>query len=127
MSIFSKSISKSKGVSYISEKYGVAPNEVKSLDSSKDCLFSVYDHILQEFNPPFVSKNLLVAIRSMRDSLKGQKTIVSMHPEDYSLVCVGYFDKASGSVTPCKIIDSSFYSISRILLDTSDENKENEV
>lgn len=97
MSLFSKE--SKKGVSYINKKYGV---DVKPVDGLPRCegLYSVYDIVCDEYNPPFVCKNMATAIRNMRDSLKDAKqSIIAMHPEDYRLVEIGLFNKETGEIT----------------------------
>ena len=97
MSFFSKD--SKKGISYINQKYGVESKPVDSL-SSCEGLYSVYDIVCGEYNPPFVCKNMATAVRNMRDSLKDAKqSIIAMHPEDYKLVEIALFNKETGEVT----------------------------
>lgn len=99
MSIFSKR--SVKGEDYIKQKYGRDVHAVPSLNSQVEGMYSVYDKVCQEYNPPFVCKNLATAIRNMKDSLKDtRQSIIAMHPEDYLLVEIGYFDKALGLLLP---------------------------
>ncbi len=121
MSIFSKR--SEKGENYIKQKYGV---DVQAVDSvhSLEYLFSVYDKVCGEYNPPFVCKNMLTAVRNMKDSLKGAKqSIIAMHPEDYILVQIGTFDKESGVVV-C-LLDSQrlSYPISDLFTSKKEEIK----
>lgn len=103
-----------KGKDYIEQKYGVEVSPVSSIDSNLECMFSIYDKVCEEYNPPFVSKNLKTAIRSIKESLKGQQSLMCMHPEDYLLVYLGCFDKNTGLITPKE--NDLVYEISNIFV-----------
>ena len=122
LSLFKKE--SSKGKDYIKQKYGVEVEDCKPLNSDEECLFSIYDKVCEEYNPPFVSKNLKSAVRSIKESLKSGKSIISIHPEDYKLVKLGTFRKSDGSMYPC-VIDE-FYEISLIYSDLQKEQKSKE-
>lgn len=115
MSIFSKE--SKKGIDYISQKYGVNVQPVNS-GSSVEYLFSVYDVICGEYNPPFVCKNMATAVRNMKDSFKDAKqSIIAMHPEDYVLVQIATFDKNTGVVTYLTDTDRLTYSLSNLFIE----------
>ena len=112
MSLFSKE--SKKGVSYINQKYGV---DVKPVDGLSCCegLYSVYDIVCGEYNPPFVCKNMATAIRNMRDSLKDAKqSIIAMHPEDYVLVQIATFNKDIGVVSCLNDTERLTYPLSKL-------------
>lgn len=97
MSLFSKR--SEKGENYVNQKYGVDVKPVEDSDKFEK-LYSIYDKVCCEYNPPFVCKNMATAIRNMRDSLKDAKqSIIAMHPEDYVLYEIGTFDKDTGIVS----------------------------
>lgn len=91
---------RNKGKEYIDQKYGT---DVKA--QPKDTLvglFSIYDIIAEEYNPPFVAKNLKTAIRSIRESVQNNKqNLLAIHPEDYKLVHIADFDNSDASIYPC--------------------------
>ena len=125
MSLFSKE--SKKGKDYIQQKYGV---DVKPVSSGNpvEYLFSVYDKICQEYNPPFVCKNMATAIRNMKDSLRDAKqSIIAMHPEDYVLVQIGTFDKDTGMVLHDNSLVWSSYELSKLFTPVKEEKKEDEI
>lgn len=125
MSIFSKE--SQKGKDYINQKYGV---NVQPVDTGRsvEYLFSVYDTVCGEYNPPFVCKNLPTAIRNMRDSFKDAKqSIIAMHPEDYVLVQIGTFDKETGIITHLDDVSRLTYQLSKLFAPIKEEIKKDEV
>ena len=125
MSIFSKE--SQKGKDYINQKYGVNVQPV-DLGRSVDYLFSVYDTVCGEYNPPFVCKNMPTAVRNMRDSLKDAKqSIIAMHPEDYVLVQIGTFDKETGIITHLDDVNRLVYQLSKLFAPLNEEKKEDEI
>ena len=125
MSLFSKR--SEKGENYIKQKYGV--DVAPAVSQNVEYLYSVYDKICGEYNPPFVCKNMATAIRNMRDSLKDAKqSIIAMHPEDYVLIEIGTFDKNTGEVCPChKDIMLSYDLFSLFTPLDKEEKKEDEI
>lgn len=65
-------------------------------------LFCVFDAKLASFNVPFVQKTEAGAVRAFSDLVQDKRSAVSMHPEDYTLFCVGSFDSSTGVLTPCQ-------------------------
>lgn len=124
MSLFKKE--SQKGKDYIQQKYGV---EVPNIASpSIEYLYSVYDVVCEEFNPPFVCKNLQTAIRNMRDSLKDAKQlIIAMHPEDYILFEIATFDKTTGIILPASEDHRKSYHLSKLFTSVSEEKKADEI
>lgn len=115
-----------KGLDYIRQKYGVDVPELSSYSDCLDCLFSIRDVVCEEYNPPFVSRNMKTAIRSIKESLKGQQSLISMHPEDYILEHVGYFDKTLGTVVPTDYSNREVYPLSRLFISDVNEVKKQE-
>lgn len=125
MSIFSKE--SQKGKTYINGKYGTDVQPVVSNDSL-EYLYSIYDKVCEEYNPPFVCKNLPTAIRNMRDSLKDAKqSIIAMHPEDYVLVEIGTFDKNKGLIFNVDDSVRLSYDLSKLFTTVTEEKKEDEI
>ena len=113
MSLFSKR--REKGENYIKQKYGV--DVAPAISQNLEYLFSVYDVICGEYNPPFVCKNMPTAVRNMRDSLKDAKqSIIAMHPEDYVLVQIATFDKNTGVITYLNDTDRLTYPLSNLFV-----------
>ena len=123
MSFFKKE--SKKGLDYIKQKYGV---DVPSLeDCSLEGLYSVYDRVCGEYNPPFVCKNMSTAVRNMKDSLKDAKqSIIAMHPEDYLLVEIGKFNKNTGAITPIPIEQTKLYAL-KLLFAPKEDVKEGDI
>lgn len=87
------------GKDYIEQKYQV---DVPDLPKDKGLyLFCIYDTVCEEYNPPFVSKNMKTAIRSLTESLKNGQSLIKMHPEDYVLIKIACFDNTTGVVSSC--------------------------
>lgn len=109
MSIFKKE--SKDGVEYINQKYGLEPQPVKS--SSEEFLYTIYDKLCDEYNPPFVCRNMATAIRNMKDSLKNDNSsLIKLHPEDYLLVELASFDKYTGLIVP--VNERVVYEISKM-------------
>lgn len=128
MSLFKKE--SKKGVDYIKQKYGVDVAPLPS-DYRGEFLYSIYDSICEEYNPPFVCKNMATAIRNMRDSLKDSKqSIIAMHPEDYVLVQIGTFDKNTGFPLSLLGEERLSYPLSKLFVPVEpveEEKKEDEI
>lgn len=123
MSLFEKT--SKKGLDYIKGKYGV---DVSSLaDCTLEGLYSVYDRVCGEYNPPFVCKNMSTAVRNMKDSLKDAKqSIIAMHPEDYLLVEIGKFNKNTGAIIPISVDEMNFYAL-KLLFAPKEDVKEGDI
>lgn len=125
MSFFKKD--SKNGMDYIQQKYGA---DIKPVSSSNpvEYLFSVYDKICEEYNPPFVCKNMATAIRNMKDSLKDAKqSIIAMHPEDYVLVQIGTFDKDTGMILHDNSLVWESYELSKLFTPLQEEIKDDEI
>lgn len=109
----------SKGKKYIEEKYGVSTPVLQAYDSGYDFLYSVKDLVTVEFNPPFVCKNDKLAVRTLKDSLKGRATLLTEYPDDYELYCLGTFDSVNG------IVSSNVHLVTKIVDIVNNLNKEN--
>lgn len=65
-------------------------------------LLAVYDNKAEGFKPPIAVNSIGEGERSFRDACANKETDFGMHPEDYSLWCVGTFNVLSGETTPEK-------------------------
>lgn len=59
------------------------------------------------FNQPFVCANDLDALRQFQDTINrppqnGIKSTLALHPEDFSLYCLGGWEQETGEITPEK-------------------------
>jgi len=59
---------------------------------------SVYDRKGIEFGMLFLARTQVEAARIFADSLKGQQSVIGMHPEDFLLAQVGTFDESTGDL-----------------------------
>lgn len=62
------------------------------------CVYSLFDRKLREYGPLVVERNDEAVIRSLTDGVRGSKSLMEMHPEDFDLFFVGSFNTASGVV-----------------------------
>lgn len=62
-------------------------------------VFSVFDSKTGFFCPPFFLKARGEALRSFADTAQGKDTLISSHPEDFSLFELGEFDDSSAVFT----------------------------
>jgi hypothetical protein len=53
-------------------------------------LYTLYDKIAEEGGPIFQAKNDAVALRNFEQAMTAQHGV--MHPEDFKLLCVGFYD-----------------------------------
>lgn len=63
--------------------------------------FSIFDAKAAAFAQPFYAANNAVAIRMFQQVVNDRDTVISQHPEDFSLFCVGEFNDADGEFSPC--------------------------
>ena len=65
-------------------------------------LYSIRDAKTQAFSTPFFQQNDETALRMFRDELHGSNgpSMLSKHPEDFDLYCVGDWNDTSGAVRP---------------------------
>lgn len=68
----------------------------------KSVICAVRDVKLNEFNPPVVFQSVGQAERVFHDeALPGKDSMLSKHPEDFSLYLVGTFDGETGEFEAC--------------------------
>lgn len=63
-------------------------------------LFSVMDTKVGAFAAPFICRTKGEAIRSFTEARRDQNSMVSKHPADYRLYCIGEFDDGQGIINP---------------------------
>lgn len=64
--------------------------------------YTVFDIKANSFQRPFFALNDAVAVRSFGDAIAGRDSLLSAHPEDFILYCVGVFSEFSGELTTDK-------------------------
>jgi len=63
-------------------------------------MYSVYDSKAKAYALPWFADNHEVAIRAFSTKINRKDNELSMHPEDYTLFCVGSFDTQTAELTP---------------------------
>lgn len=62
-------------------------------------LYVVYDSKSETYTAPTLNPARGQAIRSFSDAVNGEKTVLSTHPEDFTLFEIGEFDIYTGALT----------------------------
>lgn len=73
-------------------------------------VYAIFDRALREYGNLIQAKNDEVIRRMVVDSFKGSKSAVELHPEDYDVMHVGYFDPEKGELsgdTPTLVVNIS--------------------
>jgi len=69
--------------------------------------FTIYDEKAEAFGRPFFTTAIGVASRDFSEAINDGKSLLSKHPEDFSLYHIGYFDdhscKFDSNATPTLI------------------------
>ena len=65
-------------------------------------VYSVFDDKAAAFLTPFTAQNQAVALRLVSDCLSDPNHMFAMHPGDYTVYHLGYFDSATGDLTAIK-------------------------
>lgn len=66
-------------------------------------LYSIYDSKAEQFSPPQVYHNDMLALRAFEGIVNDDKMLIKKYPEDFSLYYVGNLGDSDG----CYYIDSS--------------------
>lgn len=67
-------------------------------------IYSLFDRKLKEFGALVVMNNDEAVKRALGESLRsGQAGLLSSHPEDFDLKCLGVIDVERGKITPEEI------------------------
>lgn len=67
-------------------------------DMDSDYLYSIYDSCTGTYNTPFIMDNDNSALRTFSDYCLIPDTTLAKHPEDFSLYCLGSYNKKTGNV-----------------------------
>lgn len=59
-------------------------------------VFTVRDNAVQAFMTPFFMRSNAEAVRAMRDTMSDGKNLLSRHPADYFLYCLGLYSEEDG-------------------------------
>lgn len=62
-------------------------------------VFAVQDVVAKVYGSPMLFTHVGEATRDFGDAVKNPKTMISAHPEDYRLYCLGEFDDVKGIFT----------------------------
>lgn len=65
----------------------------------KHRIFSIFDSKLDAFAPPFFMSTLGQATRAFTDEAFNPQSLLSKHPEDYTLFELGEFDDQNAAFT----------------------------
>lgn len=63
-------------------------------------IYSLFDDKAKSFATPFFMHNDDVAKRAVQGATMDRQSVVSAHPEDFQLFCLGYFDDQKGMIIP---------------------------
>lgn len=59
-------------------------------------LYSIYDNKAEQFSPPQVYHNDMIALRAFEGLVNDDKTLINNYPEDFSLYYVGNLGDSDG-------------------------------
>lgn len=59
-------------------------------------LYSIYDNKAEQFSPPQVYHNDMLALRAFEGLVNDDKTLINTYPEDFSLYYVGNLGDING-------------------------------
>lgn len=66
----------------------------------KKLVYSIRDNKMGSFNVPVLIENDAVAVRQFGDLIsRGGDSVMSIHPEDFTLYKLGEFDSSTGKFT----------------------------
>lgn len=74
-------------------------------------LYAIYDKKACSYNTPFYCKTNGIAVRIFADLVSDTSSVVSRHPEDFELYCLGEFNEDTGETTSTKIFQTSAVSL----------------
>lgn len=58
--------------------------------------FAIKDTKAAAFAPPFFMPRMEAAVRAFTDACSGGDTMLTKHPDDFALYCIGEYDDARG-------------------------------
>lgn len=65
---------------------------------AKLMVYSIYDAKVKFFDRPLFMRNRGEALRAWEQAANDEKTTISAHPSDYSLMEIGEFDDQTGKI-----------------------------
>lgn len=60
-------------------------------------VYSVYDSKVKAYMQPFMAQTNGQALRMFEDTVRDEKTVLHMHPEDYTLFALATYDDQTGT------------------------------
>ncbi|MCK6419239.1 MAG: hypothetical protein L6Q57_10020 [Alphaproteobacteria bacterium] len=69
-------------------------------------LYQLYDCKSETWTPPTVNPARGQALRSFADAVNDGQSILSKHPEDFTLFEIGTFDKQTGQISLYEVRES---------------------
>lgn len=63
-------------------------------------IYSVYDSKAEAYMQPFFMQTRGAALRAFSDAVDDSNSVLSKHPEDYTLFEIGEFSDSDGTLTP---------------------------
>lgn len=63
-------------------------------------VFAVYDSAASYYAPPFCQRSKGEAIRSFTMGAKDPQTVISKHPDQFTLFEIGVYDEQKGEMIP---------------------------
>lgn len=61
-------------------------------------VYSIYDEKAEEFSPPFFQANDRLAQRVVKESARGNGSMLAAYPEDFKIYRLGEFDTSTGTI-----------------------------
>jgi len=61
-------------------------------------IYSIYDEKAEDFSPPFFSANDRLAQRMVKDSARGNGSMLGAYPEDFKIYRLGEFNSGTGQI-----------------------------
>lgn len=71
-------------------------------------IYALRDTKVAAFLAPFTAPNNEVAKRLVIDAMDNPESVISKHPEDFNLFCLGHFDEQTGEITGEKHVNLGF-------------------
>lgn len=63
-------------------------------------VYSLWDRKLKEFGALATARNDDAVKRALLDGIRGSRSVVEQHPDDFDVVRLGAFDPEAGTITP---------------------------
>ena len=66
----------------------------------KYLLMAIRDRASKVYDRPVPTRSEPEAIRMLADIAKDESTMIGQHPDDFTMFHIGYYDDATGTITP---------------------------